>query len=184
MEAEDINTELPGGRRMNERFLMIDAASVRAKIEELRNAFPELEDDAGLFSDMIEGETNLHELVERAVEMKLDADEMANAIKGRIDAHEVRRKRFQEKSEGLKGIIKHLLEIANQKTLVLPSATVSITKPRERTIIWAEEELPQGYFKLERKPDTTAITAALKAGNEIPGAALEVGQPGLTIRTK
>lgn len=169
---------------MNERFLMVDAASVRAKIEDMKAQYPELEEDTGLFADMIEGETNLHELVERALELKLDADEMAEAIKAREGALSVRRKRFEDKSDAMKGIIRHLLQIGNLPKIILPSATVSVTAARQKTVITNVEELPQGYFRLSRSAEVQAITAALKAGNEIPGAALEPGKPGLMIRTK
>ena len=46
------------------------------------------------------------------------------------------------------------------------------------------DQLPQGYFRIERIADKKAIGEALKAGNEIPGAELALGEEGLTIRPK
>lgn len=169
---------------MNERFLAVDVASVRSVVADLKARYPELEEDSGLFSDMLEGETNLFELIDQALELKLDADEMVVAIKGRIDAHEVRRKRFEDKSSAMKSIIQQLMTLANQQKITTPVATISITAAREKTVVSNADELPQGFFKLERKPEMQAITAALRAGETIPGAALEPGTSGIMFRIK
>lgn len=169
---------------MNERFLAVDAASVKAIIADLKARYPELEEDAGLFADVLEGETNLFELIDQALEIKLDADEMEQAIKGRIEGLQVRRKRSQDKSEAMKAIIQQLMTLANQQKVVRPVATVSITKPRESVLIVDADQLPQGLYELVRKPKTEMIAADLKRGEEVPGAKLETGHPGLTIRVK
>lgn len=169
---------------MNERFLAVDAASVKAMVADLKARYPELEEDAGLFADVLEGQTSFYELVNQVLDIKLDADAMVEGIKIREDALQVRRKRFEDKSDAMRTILQQLMTVANQRTVTTPVATISITSPRSKTVVYQPEELPQGFFKLVRKPDTKAITEALKAGESIPGATLETGSVGLTIRTK
>jgi hypothetical protein len=68
--------------------------------------------------------------------------------------------------------------------VVLPSATISIDKGRPRLVIDNEDELPQGFVKIERTPKRADIAAALATGDSIPGARLEAANDHLSIRTK
>lgn len=169
---------------MNERFLAVDAASVKAIVADLKAKYPELEEDAGLFADVLEGQTSFYELINQALDIKLDADAMVEGIKLREQALDIRRKRFEDKSDAMRAIIQQLMDVANQRKVMTPVATLSVQAGKSKTVVYHPEELPQGYFKLIRKPDTKAITETLKAGGTIPGATLELGSPTLTIRTK
>jgi predicted nuclease with TOPRIM domain len=165
-------------------YLYDHARIVRNQIEALKGIYPELEEDADLLATTVEGETEFERVIDKLVTFVREAETMAEAVKARKDEIAERQKRFERQSEAGRKIILSLMDAAQQPKVTLPEATLSITKPREKLNIWAEEEIPQGYFALIRKPDTKAITAALKAGNEIPGASLELGSSGLIIRTK
>lgn len=166
------------------KFLLNDAQIVRNQIEALKAIYPDLEEDAELLATTIEGETDFERVMERLVSFVRDAETMAEAVKSRKTDIADRQKRFERQSEAGRKLILSLMEAAEQPKVMLPEATLSITAPREKLNIWSEEELPQGYFQLIRKPDSKAITAALKAGEDIPGAELEPGSAGLMIRTK
>jgi predicted nuclease with TOPRIM domain len=165
-------------------YLFEYAHIVRNQIEALKGIYPELEEDAELLATTVEGETDFERVIDKLVSFVREAETMAEAVKARKDEIAERQKRFERQGEAGRKIILSLMDAAQQPKLTLAEATLSITKHREKLNIWAEEEIPQGYFQLVRKPDTKAITAALKAGNEIPGAELELGTPGLMIRTK
>lgn len=165
-------------------YLFEHAQIVRNQIEAIKGIYPELEEDAGLLATTVEGETDFERVIDKLVNFVREAETMAEAVKARKDEIAERQKRFERQSEAGRKIILSLMDAAQQPKVTLPEATLSITKPREKLVIWAEEEIPQGYFAIVRKPDTKAITAALKAGNEIPGAELELGAPGLRIQTK
>lgn len=165
-------------------YLFEHAQIVRNQIEAIKGIYPELEEDAELLATTVEGETDFERVIDKLVNFVREAETMAEAVKARKDEIAERQKRFERQSEAGRKIILSLMDAAQQPKVTLPEATLSITKPREKLVIWAEEEIPQGYFAIVRKPDTKAITAALKAGNEIPGAELELGAPGLRIQTK
>lgn len=165
-------------------YVLRDAQIVKNQIEALKAIYPDLEEDADLLADTLEGQTDFDRVMEKLVAFVRDAETMAEASKARKDEIGDRQKRFERQAEAGRKIILALMEAAEQPKVTLAEATLSITKPREKLNIWSEEEIPQGYFQIIRKPDTKAITAALKAGNEIPGAELEPGSAGLMIRTK
>lgn len=165
-------------------YLQVDIAAFKAHWHELLAAYPEIEEDDDLRADVLEGETDLHQLVDRILRMKLDADTMAAAVKARKQEIAERQTRFERKAEGAKALLKSLLIAADVPKVTLPDATVSITKPRTKCVIDDVNELPQGFYEIERKAKAADIKAELEAGRDVPGARLELGQEGLMVRTK
>lgn len=163
-------------------FLKVDIAAFKAQWEGIVAANPELADDEELRLDTLEGETDFHRLMMRLVGRKLYAREMATGAKTRKADIAERQARFERQEEGFDALIKSLLQAADLPKLVLPEATLSITKPRTKVSVFDLNELPQGFF--ERKARTAEIKAALERGEEIPGAELALGDEGLMVRTK
>lgn len=169
---------------MSDTYLYLDASATKAEIAKLLADYPELTDDETLRADLIEGETNAHKIIERALSEKLDADAMATAIKERVTDLTERRGRFERKAEAMKALIKSIMQSADLDKLQLTEATLSIAKPRTSVNVTDLEALPQGYFRLKREADKAAIKSALEQGGSIPGAELTLGSPSLTVRTK
>lgn len=165
-------------------YLQMDAATVTRHVEALFAEFPELATDEALRSDMIEGETDLHRVVQRALDHKLEAKTMVKAMAERKSDLAERTARWQRRDDAMGVLIKGLMDVAGLEKLVLPEATISVTKGRESVDVLDVDALPQGYFVTERKADKTAIGAALKAGEAIPGAALKRGEDSISVRTK
>lgn len=165
-------------------FVFKDAQAVRTQILALIATYPELEEDATLLADSLEGETDLHRVLEKLLGERREAETMASAIKEREGDMQERRKRFERKSAGVKKIMLQLMEAAQQEKITLPEATLSITKPRVSVDVTDIDALPQGFFRTERKPLTAEIKTALESGNSIPGAQLVMGDVGLTVRVK
>lgn len=165
-------------------YLAMDAATVTRHIEALFTEFPELEADEALRHDMVEGSTDLHRVVQRALDHKLEAKTMVKAMAERKSDLAERTARWQRRDDAMGVLIKGLLDVAGLEKLTLPEATISITRGRESVDVVDVDALPQGYFAVERKADKTAIGAALKAGETIPGAALKRGDDSITVRTK
>ena len=169
---------------MNANFLYVDAQAVKAHIADLLAVYPELLEDETLRLDVLEGETDLFRIITKALNERFEAESMANAIKERVSDLNSRGDRFKRKSEAMKKLIKALMDAADQDKITLPEATLSVTAPRTTVNIIDLAQLPQGYVRIERIADKKAIGEALKAGNEIPGAELALGEEGLTIRPK
>jgi alanyl-tRNA synthetase len=165
-------------------YVFNDARIVRNQIEALKALYPEITEDADLLADVLEGETNLDRVLEKLVDFVRDAETMMAAVKARKDDIAERQKRFERQAESGRKIIQQLMESAHQTKVMLPEATLSITAAREKAEITNVDDLPQGYFRTERKPLSKEILSALKAGDKVPGAELVIGDCGLMIRTK
>lgn len=165
-------------------YLAMDAATVARHVEALYAAFPELADDEALRADMVEGETDLHRVVERALGHKLEARSMVKAMGERKSDLSERIARWQRRDDAMDLLIKGLMEVSGLPKLVLPEATVSLTKGRDSVEVTDVDELPQGMFSLVRQADKAAIGERLKAGDDIPGAVLKRGEGSISVRTK
>lgn len=167
---------------MNAPFLQ--SRFVRAEIDKLIAAYPELAEDETLRLDMIEGETDFTRVLSKAVEARAEKLMMAKAINLRVSDLVDRAVRFERAADGIKSLIHGLMDAAGQDKVTLPEATIFTTKPRTSVNVLNVDDLPQGYFRVKREADKTAIKSALEQGEQIPGAELVLGDAGLTIRTK
>jgi len=165
-------------------FLRVDVAAFKAQWADLLDAYPELAEDDDLRADVLEGETDLHSLIKRLVTIRQDATAMATAVKSIKQDNAERQYRFERKADGANALMKSLMLAADVDKVTLPEATVSITKPRTKCVVDDVNELPQGFYQVERKALTSEIKAELEAGRDVPGARLELGQEGLMVRTK
>ena len=164
--------------------IALDVAYTAAAIDRMLEAYPELADDETLRADMLEGSTDLPGVMSRLVRMRQERLAHAEGIGIYIADLSERKARITRGADGLKRLMLDLMTSAQLPKLVLPEATVSVTKPRESVTVTDADALPQGYFALVRQPDKKAIGEALKAGADVPGAALETGDPSLAVRTK
>lgn len=160
----------------------IEAQSVRAHIERLLLSYPELADDDLLRADMVEGSTELNELLTRIVREERDAASFSEAIGAQVQALLGRRGRFERRKEALRALIMSLLDTAGQRTIRLPEATLAITNGRPGCVVTDEAALPDEFVKIERTPKKKEITTALQLGKDIPGAALRNSPPSLQVR--
>jgi hypothetical protein len=162
----------------------MDAQFLRAEIARLIDANPELSEDGDLRIDMIEGETTAVEFIGRALSGRQEAVSMQEAIKARIADLSERAARYGRRADAMKALIKSVMGAAGLDRLELPEATLSIAKPRASVDVTDLDALPQGYFRLKKEADKTAIKKAIETGEEIPGAVLVLGDESLIVRTK
>lgn len=126
-----------------------------------------------------EVEAAIRKIVARAQ----DAEDMADAARKRATEAGERARRFETRGKRYRGVIMGAMDAMNWRKKEFPEATVSLRAPQEGVEIIDETELPQGFVKVTRSPDKSAIRTALKAGETVPGAVLTPGLPGLMIRS-
>lgn len=165
-------------------FIHADAASVKAQITNLLAAYPELAEDDDLRADMFEGETDLEKVVTRCLSDRQDAEAMAVAVKSRIGDLTDRMRRYERKSAAMRALILGMMEAADLPKLELAEATLSLREPVPSVNVIDIDELPQGFYKIEKRADKAAIKKSILAGEPVPGAELVLGECGLAIRTK
>lgn len=169
---------------MSAQYLALDAEAVRQQVMAILALYPELSEDEDLRRDMLDGETDLSRVLSHAYEAALATQIMQTGIDAALDDLKARKDRYARKEDALRELMRGLLETAGIQKMELPVATLSLTKPRTSVNVTDIDALPQGYFKLERKADKTAIKTAIEQGETIPGAELALGTSSLSVRVK
>lgn len=165
-------------------YLAMDAAKLRSEIGHMLATYPELADDAELHLDALDGETDFNRIMSRLVRVRNEKLAEAEGLTGYIGELSERKTRQVRGADGVKALMLSLMSVANLPKLMLPEATISVTKPRSSVDVTDVDALPQGTFATVRQPDKKAIQAQLDAGEDVPGATLKFSGPGLTIRIK
>ena len=134
-------------------------------------------------------ETALPETVEgvdsamrRIVRNCQDSQDIADAARKRASEASERARRYDARADRYRGLLLATMDALAWKKREWPEATVSMRAPQQGVFIIDETELPQGFVRISRTPDKSAIRTALKAGETVPGAVLTPGIPGIQIR--
>lgn len=164
---------------------MNNADAVKVQITQLLNEHPELAEDNTLLMDMLEGETEIMVVVRQLLLQHAEDTMLIGGIMERKKQLDVRKGRLEHRIETMRATMASLLNLLpdGQKTLRLAEATVSYKKAGAgKAFVHDLDMLPQGFYRTKKEADLVAIGAALKAGEEVPGAQLMPGKDGVTIR--
>lgn len=148
-----------------------------AALEELAN----MELDEETLKDTLEGLSGTLEAKAVNVAMFVrNLETTADSIKDAEKAMSDRRKAIENRAARVKEYIKENMIRAGILKIESPYFKLAIQNNPPSVKIENAEEIPQHFFKIPEPPppvpDKTAIGAALKAGESVPGAWLEQGQ--------
>jgi len=137
----------------------------------------QLTDDADdkLLLGTLEGETEVFELIDALAENVLGDERMIEIGEERLG----RRKRRVERTRDL--IARMLVALEIDKPLERALYTASLTRTQKPFV--TDEALVPERFKVERV-DTRSLGAALRHGEDVPGAMLGNPEPSLRIYTR
>jgi hypothetical protein len=93
-----------------------------------------------------------------------------------------RQERYKHQADSAKATLETLMHTMDVRKLELAGATVSRRAGSESVEVDDVDDLPQGYFSIERVADKAAIKASIRAGETIPGARLERGADTISVR--
>ena len=148
----------------------------------LRKAFPDTDEDT--ISDTVQGLTDLPEMIAAVVRSRLEDLTVARALRTRIDEMETRFTRFERRAEKKRQIVTSVMERADIRKIVEPDFTASLRQTPAGLLVVDDNQIPEAFWKPQPpKLDRRALLAALKAGEEIRGAALDNGGTALSVRT-
>lgn len=164
--------------------MRLDPAQVRLQIDALILQFPELTEDDVLRADMIEAETDLHELLRMLERKRQEASSLAGALASNIAELGNRQGRFERREEAMRAAMFKIMQWADVRKAELPEATVSIRNGTQRVIITDEANLDDLLCRFKREPDKTKIKELLTTGSPVRGAELSNAEPTISIRTK
>ncbi|NOD65781.1 siphovirus Gp157 family protein [Ruegeria sp. HKCCD6109] len=140
--------------------------------------------DPDTFWNTLDGETDAMDLIGRILEQRMEAKTLEEATKNAASMLSARAKRFSDKQAALTKALGAILDATGQQKVTHALATVSRTKPRVSANVTCEEDIPSQLTVTTVKPDLKAIKAQLDAGEEVPGAELVAGEPGVMVRVK
>lgn len=151
-------------------------------LEALYQSNPELKLDDEFKSDILEGSTDLLELINRLLYNILLTEsyiEGNRITRGRIEQRE---KRLKARQEVIRNIIRRLLEVSEMRKITVANGTVFLTQKPSSVEILDEGLIPDEYMLIKKTPIKTLIGEKLKAGEDVPGTQLSNGGETLTIR--
>lgn len=145
------------------------------------------DDDEDLIRDMIEGETSLHEMIDRVV-LSMDEDEiLVTGLEARASELSDRKKRLEDRIGRKRAMIEQAMVIGEIQKLERPTFTLSLRNTPPKLIVEDEAAIPAKFWKSAAPTlDKKALGDALKAegAEPIPGASLSNGGVSLTKRNK
>lgn len=138
--------------------------------------------DATLLLDMIEGETDLHELLLEVDESVAQYESNVEAIKVRIEGLNKRKARMQKSADTLRTIIMSAMDKAGIQKINDACTTLSLKVKPPSLMVTDESLLPSDYFEMKPILNKKTLLADLKDGKEIQGAELSPEGISLMIR--
>ena len=140
-------------------------------------------DDDELTHDMVEGETDLFEAIEAALDEMDACDITATGCKAKEVEIANRRKRVEARQEKLRGLIEQALLVADIPQVKLPTATISVARVPPKPLIDDESAIPSEFWVPQApKLDKNAVNTAVRDGRIVPGVTMTNGGTTLKIR--
>lgn len=152
------------------------------KVAELRAVLGDADPD--LVHDTLEGETDVFELLDWALDKIAEEEAAQEAIASRITALRERSKASEGRVARLRGILEVLIASTGEKSVRRPEATVTLGWKKPGIALIDEAVLPEQFWKIERKVSRAAINEALAKGEAVPGIVFDNGGQTLTVRRK
>ena len=121
-------------------------------------------DDPDFLTDLIEGETNLLELIAALDASILDDEILADGAKAALDKLQARKRAAEARIELKRRLLAHTLQQIGLKTLRTPTSTLTIAEASLKAIAVAPEEIPARWWKPQPpKLDQEGLTKAVRA---------------------
>lgn len=165
---------------MTSRMIALEIEAASRLKERLVDAYG---DDVDLIRDVIEGQTSLHEALERAALELAAVEGMKEGIETAIAKLKARLTRYCKQAEGLREGIQAAMETAELPSLKTPAATLSMRASPPSVEITDPAAIPAVFLKQPPPvPDKASIRATIKNGQAVPGCVLSNQPPALAVK--
>jgi Siphovirus Gp157 len=165
---------------MNLSFAAVTYRTVRDRI---RTEDPQIDEQT--LADIVEGLTDLHEVLAAVIRAALADQALATGLEGRIGEMQARRDRLQDRATKRRQIAKDVMVELDLKKLSAPDFTASIRPGTPALMVIDETAVPCIYWEpREPRLNRQGLANDLKQGAEIAGVALSNPEPVLSVRTR
>lgn len=142
-------------------------------------------DDSELLRDMVEGETDFFEAVEKVLRQMDDDSILVTGIRSRMTELEERKRRIEKRIDTARASLEAAMIVSECPPIETALGTVSLKKLPPSLNLIDEVRVPSEFWKrAEPKLDKCAVLAALKDGKSVTGASLTNGGMAIQIRMK
>lgn len=162
--------------------LDIAIADVSAVIDALVADHPDLADDESFRADVVEGQTDAPAIMERIARLIREEGAQADKMAALADEYAARKNAAIRREEALRSLAFRLLNRADLRQWKAPSGTFTVAAGRAFADVFDPAQVPDAYAKTRREIDKRELLAALKRGDDVPGATLSNGNPVLQFR--
>lgn len=158
---------------------------LRIEIDAMLREYPELADDEELRADMLEGATDIKEILSSLGRSLDDAKAKAAGVHSRIEELCAREERFGTRIDFIRDLIFRVMDSAQLKKIELPEVTLSLKNNPQQLVGQGDAEtMPDDLVNIKRTIDRKKVRAAIEAGQEVPGFTLSNAPPSLMVRVK
>jgi hypothetical protein len=135
--------------------------------------------------DTLEGATELHEAIAAIGENMLELKAMEAGLASTIANMTARKQRFTSQYEKLRAVVASAMDTAEIDSIPTPAFTFSIARYGPKPLVTDENAIPAKFWKAGKPTlDRKALAEALDDKEKIPGATLDNGSFGITMRSK
>lgn len=143
------------------------------------------DDDERLFADMLEGSTNLHEIVGKLHSQIASDGELIVGIGERMADLGERKRRLVDRVTAAKAAVGKFLRAAQLPKIELAEATYSVRDGKPSLRIVDPDAVPSELLRVKYEPDKAAINETWADESELPNwLTREPGRDVVTARTK
>lgn len=143
------------------------------------------DNDERLFADMMEGETDVHEYVQKLHDSRATDLERIVGIKARMDELTERKRRYEAREAATKAAIGKVLRFARLPKIELPEATYSVRDGKPKLEVVNAEAVPDDFLRHTPSPDKTKINEHFADVDALPNWLVrEPARDVVTARTK
>ena len=167
---------------MNNLQFKID--DLTTQLNSMLAEYPELADDEQLRADVLEGETDIADVMERIWAVECEAKGFIAGIAERQKDLGKRKARYTHKVEAMRKLMLLVLNRADLPKLELPEFTVSTRKVSPAVVIHDPAAIPFEFGKSTWAPDQKLIKEALQNGDTVEGCHMSNGSISITVRSK
>lgn len=154
---------------------------IAAEYRQTANKLADLDLDEQTIADTLEGMSGALEVkAQNVVMFARNLEATATAIKEAETAMASRRKAIEHRAAGLRRYALSAMQVAGVQSIECPYFKLSVRKNPPAVEVFDAAQIPAQFMRTPEPPppapDKKAITEAIKAGQEVPGARLVSGE--------
>lgn len=160
---------------------MTSLYDIAAEYRQTADKLADLDLDEQTIADTLEGMSGALEVkAQNVVMFARNLEATATAIKEAETAMAARRKAIENRAAGLRRYALSAMQVAGVQSIECPYFKLSVRKNPHAVEVFDAAQIPAQFMRTPEPPppapDKKAITEAIKAGQEVPGARLVSGE--------